>query len=76
MILHKLTDQMCEERVEWSLAVALTAMSDAALHGLSIRRTQAIVDHLAVIAADGAVTQQLRHACDKLIYFWEDIHLQ
>ena len=71
-----LTRQMRAEQVGWSLAVALTAMSDAALNGLSIRRTQAVVDHLACVAANEAVTQRLRAACDRLIYFWEDIHLQ
>jgi hypothetical protein len=80
MALHRLTEQMHEqmhcEQVEWSLAVVLTAMSDAALHGLSIRRSQTVVEHLACVAADEATTPSLRNACDKLICFWEDIHLQ
>jgi len=76
MALHKLTDQMREESAEWSLAVALTAMSDAALHGLSLRRTQAMVDHLSSVAANEGVAPPLRDACDKLVDFWENIHLQ
>lgn len=76
MALHMLTDQMREEQVEWSLAVALTAMSDAALNGTSLRRTQAVVEHLTQVAGNEAVALPLRNACDKLVDFWENIHLQ
>lgn len=80
MTMHRLTAQMHErmhsEQVEWALAVALTAMSDAALNGLSIRRSQTVVEHLACVAANQATAPSLRNACDKLICFWEDIHLQ
>jgi hypothetical protein len=76
MALHMLTDQMREEQVEWSLAVALTAMSDAALNGLSPGRTQAVADHLALIADNEAMTLPLRNACDKLVDLWENIHVR
>lgn len=76
MALHRLTAEMNEEQVGWSLAVALTAMSDAALQERTMQRSRNVVEHLASVAANEAVTLQLRTACDKLIAFWEDARLQ
>lgn len=75
-ITHDLSGRSLDAQAQWTLAATLLAMSNAALKGLTLRHTQAVVDHLRIAARSSSVPEELRHACDRLSDLWRTIDLQ
>jgi len=73
---HQLSGRTLDVQTEWALAVALQTMSASALDGLSLRRTQAVVDHLRIVAGCRSVSMGLSATCNKLSTLWQAIDLQ
>jgi hypothetical protein len=73
---HRLSGQHWDVQTEWALAVALQTMSDSALTGLSVHRTQKVVDHLRTVSASRTASTELRNTCDRLCGLWQTIDLQ
>jgi hypothetical protein len=70
------TRRRMDVQTEWALAVVLQVMSDSALNGLSVRRTQAVIDHLRMAAKCPSISMELSATCDKLCCLWQTIDLQ
>ncbi|OGB26728.1 MAG: hypothetical protein A3I66_13380 [Burkholderiales bacterium RIFCSPLOWO2_02_FULL_57_36] len=73
--MHKLSRSL-DVRIEWSLAVVLQTMTAAALNGLTTRRTQAVAEHLHIVAQSQSTSPELRAACANLSESWRVIDLQ
>jgi hypothetical protein len=74
-MMHKLSRSL-DVRIEWSLAVALQTMTASALNGLTVRRTQTVVEHLRTVAESQSISPELRMACADLSESWRTIDLQ
>jgi hypothetical protein len=72
---HRLSARDLDVQTEWALAIALQSMSVSALNGLSVWRTQSIIDHLRAAAASSSISMDLRLTCDKLFDVWRTIDL-
>lgn len=70
--MHPLSRSL-DVRTEWSLAVVLQTMTASALTGLTVRRAQAVVEHLHVIAQSRSLPIELRAACANLSRSWKMI---
>lgn len=73
---HQLSGRALDVQTEWALAVALQTMSASALDGLSLRRTQAVVDHLRIVAGCRSVSMELSATCNKISELWRTNDLQ
>ncbi|WP_334188336.1 hypothetical protein [Noviherbaspirillum sp.] len=59
--------------VQMALAVVLQSMSHSAVEGLTLRRTQAVVEHLRALATSPIVSSELRDTCRELGKVWQSI---
>jgi hypothetical protein len=59
--------------VQMALAVVLQSMSHSALEGLTLRRTQAVIEHLRALAKPPIISDELRGTCSKLGTLWQSI---
>lgn len=73
---HQLSGRALDVQTEWALAVTLQTMSASALDGLSLRRTQTVVDHLRIVAGCQSISEEFGAACSKLSDLWQTIDLQ
>jgi hypothetical protein len=73
--MHRLSRNL-DVRIEWSLAVVLQTMTASRLNGLTVRRTQAVVEHLRTVAESQAISMELRRTCAHLSKSWQSIELQ
>ena len=64
-----------DDSIAAALSIALQAMSDAALIGLSVQRTQTVVDYLEITANNPLAQEGLRASCRRLAEFWHTIDL-
>ena len=58
-----------------ALAVVLQSMSHSAVDGLTLRRTQAVVEYLLALAKSPIVSDELRDTCEKLGKRWQTIDM-
>jgi hypothetical protein len=72
--MHRLSRNL-DVRIEWSLAVVLQTMTASALNGLTVRRAQAVVEHLRTVAESQAISMELRSTCAHLSESWQSIEL-
>ncbi len=73
--MHALSRSL-DVRIEWSLAVILQTMTASALDGLTVRRTQAVAEHLRTVAESQVISPELRTTCANLSESWRTIDLQ
>ncbi|MES2538916.1 MAG: hypothetical protein V4632_23920 [Pseudomonadota bacterium] len=70
------TARILDVQTEWALAVALQTMSVSAIEGLSVRRTQLVVDYLRLVANSHSTPVELSNTCSKVSDLWQNIDLQ